>query len=62
MPKPLHSSVESIPDTPKKTYFSRQPSKEEMEKDVSLPVAPERLARAVMAGGAPRQGPKGSPT
>ena len=32
-----------------------QPSKAELEADVSLPVSPERLMRAVVAGGAPRQ-------
>ena len=32
-----------------------QPSKSELEADISLPVTPERLARAVVAGGAPRR-------
>ena len=32
-----------------------QPSKAELEADVSLPVTPERLMRAVVAGGAPRR-------
>ncbi len=32
-----------------------QPSKAELEADVSLAVTPERLARAVVAGGASRR-------
>ena len=32
-----------------------QPSKAELEADVSLPVTPERLMRAVVAGGAKRR-------
>lgn len=32
-----------------------QPSKGELEADVSLPVTPERLMRALVAGGAPRR-------
>ena len=32
-----------------------QPSKAELEADVSLPVTPERLVKAVVAGGAPRR-------
>ncbi len=35
-----------------------QPSKAELEADVSLPVTPERLMRALVAGGAPRREPK----
>ncbi len=34
---------------------SYQPSKDDMKKDVSVPVKPERLGKAVMKGGAPRR-------
>ena len=32
-----------------------QPTKAEMERDVSVPVPPQRLAHAVPSGGAPRR-------
>lgn len=32
-----------------------QPTKEDMHKDVSVPVTPERLAHAVVKGGADRR-------
>ncbi len=32
-----------------------QPSKDDMKKDVSVPVKPERLGKAVMCGGARRR-------
>ena len=32
-----------------------QPSKEDLNKDVSIPVSPERLAQAVMKGGSERK-------
>lgn len=34
---------------------SYQPRKADMERDVSVPVSPERLADAVLKGGAPRR-------
>ena len=40
---------------PKPVEPGYQPSKAELETDVSLPVTPERLMRAVVAGGAPRR-------
>ena len=32
-----------------------QPNKEDLNKDMSVPVSPERLAQAVMKGGADRK-------
>ncbi|MCY4354285.1 MAG: hypothetical protein OXC09_05800 [Truepera sp.] len=40
---------------PKPVDPRHQPSKAELEADVSLPVTPERLMRAVVAGGAKRR-------
>ena len=40
---------------------SYQPSKAELEADVSIPTTPARLARAVVAGGAPRREPEPEP-
>ncbi len=34
-----------------------QPNKQDMNKDVGVPVPPDRLAQAVMRGGADRRGP-----
>lgn len=40
---------------PKLVEPGYQPSKAELEADISLPVTPERLMRAVVAGGAKRR-------
>ena len=42
-------------ETPTNVEPGHQPSKAELEADVSLPVTPERLRQAVVAGGAPRR-------
>ena len=35
-----------------------QPNKKDLNKDMSVPVSPERLAQAVMKGGADRREPE----
>ena len=45
----------------KVVHHSYQPSKAELEAGVSIPTTPERLARAVVAGGARRK-PKCGPS
>ncbi len=41
---------------------SYQPTKADMNKDISVPVKPERLIKAVMKGGATRQEPEDEET
>ena len=52
--KKRHSKAETLTarEVPPITY---QPSKAELEADVSLPVTPERLACAVVSGGQSRR-------
>ena len=50
--KQVRSKMGSASQRPTPVDSSYQPSKAELEADVSLPVSPERLRRAVVAGGA----------
>ena len=49
------------PDEGRDAYYDKvldrsyQPTKADMERDVSVNVSPQRLAQAVLAGGAPRR-------
>ena len=51
-------------DQRKSDYYTKvmdrgyQPNKEDLNKDISVPASPERLAQAVMKGGAERKKPR----